>query len=602
MTGTDLFSPVRIGDVELRNRTVLPPMTTRLADDDGFVTDRTLAYYRARAEGGVGLVTVEMATPERAGKHRFRELGLCEQRFEPGLRRLVETIHAAGARASIQLGHAGSRSRSAVSGETPVAPSAIPTPVFEIEQETVVPEAMTAERIERTTASYVVAAARAQRVGFDVVELHGAHGYLISQFLSPAENHRTDRWGGSPENRARFGLDILRRIKAEVPGLPVIFRIGVEDFFPGGLSADDGVRVGVWAAEAGADAVSVTAGHYRSLPNAERMIPPMRYEPGAFLAYARRVRDAVAVPVIGVGRLGDPDLARRAVAEGAVDLVALGRPLLADPDWPRKVEQDAPVRRCLSCNHCVNSMRSGDPISCVVNPVAARETVFAGTRPAMGRRIRVLGAGPAGLTYAALVGPGNDVAVIETAGAAGGAFRWTGRAPRFNDVVAEPGAFADYVADQVRTCRRAGVAFHHRATAESTRALLADADVVVVATGARYPTGLAGPVRALLRSGLARSAPGRRLFARPGFRDWLYHRFRRPTGEAVRLALAPDLPAGAEVVVIGDARRAGKARQAITDAAETALLHQAAAAPAPGGHHDDAPQPEPHHHDEVAAP
>ena len=273
----DLFQPISIAGVRLRNRTLLPAMTTRLADDTGFVTDATVAYYRARAEGGVGLITVEMASPEIAGKHRFRELGIYDDRFLPGLRRLVDTLHAAGAAVSIQLGHGGSRARSVVSGTTPVAPSAVPTPVFEIEAELAVPEAATAERLEQTIAAYVAAAHRAQQAGFDVVELHGAHGYLISQFLSPMENTREDRYGGSLENRARFGLEILRRIKAEVPGLPVIFRIGVEDFFPGGLTADEGIEVGRWAARDGAAAVSVTAGHYRPLPAAERMNPPMAY-------------------------------------------------------------------------------------------------------------------------------------------------------------------------------------------------------------------------------------------------------------------------------------------------------------------------------------
>jgi 2,4-dienoyl-CoA reductase-like NADH-dependent reductase (Old Yellow Enzyme family) len=381
-----LFDPIEIGGVRLRNRTLLPSMTTRLADDAGHVTEATLAYYRARADGGVGLVTVEMASPEIAGKHRFRELGIYDDMFLPGLRRLVDTLHEAGARASIQLGHGGSRARSVVSGTTPVAPSAVPTPVFEIDAELAVPEAMSAARIRETVDAYVAAAARAQRAGFDMVELHGAHGYLISQFLSPLENTRSDAYGGSLENRARFGLEILRRIKSEVPGLPVIFRIGVEDFFPGGLTADEGMQVGRWAEQNGADAVSVTAGHYRSLPAAERMIPPMAYPAATFVEYAARMKQLVDVPVIGVGRLGDPDLAAGAVADGKLDIVALGRPLIADPHWVAKAQAGVPVRRCLACNHCITNMRSGAQLSCVVNPATGREEVYAGTSAPGGRR------------------------------------------------------------------------------------------------------------------------------------------------------------------------------------------------------------------------
>lgn len=575
--GPGLFDPIEIGGVRLRNRTQLPSMTTRLADDAGHVTDATLAYYRARAEGGVGLVTVEMASPEIAGKHRFRELGIYDEKFLPGLRRLVDTLHEAGARASIQLGHGGSRARSAVSGTTPVAPSTVPTPVFEVESEIAMPDAMSPARLRETMDAYVAAAARAQRAGFDMVELHGAHGYLISQFLSPLENTRTDSYGGSLENRARFGMEILRRIKSEIPGLPVIFRIGVEDFFPGGLTADEGMQVGQWAEQNGADAVSVTAGHYRSLPAAERMIPPMAYPAATFVEYAARMKQLVDVPVIGVGRLGDPDLAARAVAEGKLDIVALGRPLIADPHWVAKAQAGVPVRRCLACNHCITNMRSGAQLSCVVNPATGREDAYTGTSAPTGHRIVVLGAGPAGLTYASLVAADNDVTVIDTADRAGGAFRLTGFAPRFNDVTAAEPTFAAYVDELERTCRIGGVRFRYGS--EATRDDLRGADLVVVATGADYRFGLGAVVPRLLRTRAARSRVAARLFASSRVRDRLYYRLRtgRGTALASRLPLDPDT----KVLVLGDAARAGKAHEAITSAFDAALTPSAQPAPNP---------------------
>jgi 2,4-dienoyl-CoA reductase-like NADH-dependent reductase (Old Yellow Enzyme family) len=315
-------------------------MTTRLADHEGHVTDALVAYYRARALGGVGLVTVEMGSPERAGRHRFRELGVYDDRFLPGLERLTTVLHDAGARVSVQLGHGGSRARNAVSDETPIAPSSIPTPVYELETETVVPLEMSEARIEQTTQAFAEAARRAQMAGFDLVELHGAHGYLISQFLSPKENTRTDGYGGSLENRARFGLDVLRSIKEEVPDLPVVFRLGVEDFFPGGLAFEEGLEVARWVAGAGADALSVTAGHYRSLPSAERMIPPMGYREGTFVDFAARVREEVDVPVVGVGRMGNPAVAKNAVESGKADMIAR-------PDLDRRpgVAQQGALRR-----------------------------------------------------------------------------------------------------------------------------------------------------------------------------------------------------------------------------------------------------------------
>ncbi len=283
-----LLTPARIGPVEIKNRIVMPPMTTRTADDEGFVTDDAIAYYMARVRGGTGLITVEMASPERAGRHRRREIGIYDDRFVPGLTRLVSEIHRGGAKASIQLGHAGGHTRVDICGETPIAPSAIPHPVYETTFETIVPEEMTKARIATTIAAYVAAARRAQRAGFDCVEIHAAHGYLISQFHAPFENHRTDEFGGSLLNRARFGLFVLRAVKDKVPGLTVIYRLSVEDYFPGGMPFREGRQVALWAAKAGADALHITAGHYRSLPSAQIVLPPMSFPDATFLDFVSK--------------------------------------------------------------------------------------------------------------------------------------------------------------------------------------------------------------------------------------------------------------------------------------------------------------------------
>src|SRR5215472_5973880 len=386
-----LLSPGRIGGVAIKNRIVMPPMTTRLADAEGHVTEETIAYYMARVRGGVGLVTVEMASPTRAGRHRRNELGIFDDRFLPGLTRLVQEIHAGGAKASIQLGHGGGHTRIDICGETPLAPSAIPHPVFEITDETIVPKEMTLDDIRATVAGFAAAARRAEQAGFDCVEIHAAHGYLISQFLTPFENRRTDEYGGTLANRARFGLEVLRAAKAAVK-IPVIFRVSVDDFFPAGLPEHEGIAVAVLAAEAGADALHIAAGHYRSLPSAARMIPPMEYPDATFLAYAAQVKAKVDVPVIAVGRLGDPTTAADAVASQKADFVALGRTLIADPDWVAKLARAAPIRRCLACNTCVNEMRGGAPLRCVVNGAAGRERQFAARRPPARERIAVVGA------------------------------------------------------------------------------------------------------------------------------------------------------------------------------------------------------------------
>ena len=208
-----------------------------------------------------------------------------------------------------------------------------------------------------------------------------AHGYLISQFHAPFENRRTDDYGGSLENRARFGLDVLRAVKAAVPGLGVIYRLSVEDFFPGGLPYSEGRQIAIWAAAAGADALHVTAGHYRSLPSAQVVLPPMSLPDATFLDFAADVKKHVSVPVIAVGRLGDPATAEAAVASGKTDFIALGRTLVADPQWVEKVGRGEPIRRCLACNTCINEMRGGARIGCVVNGAAGRETLFAEAKP-----------------------------------------------------------------------------------------------------------------------------------------------------------------------------------------------------------------------------
>jgi dimethylglycine catabolism A len=563
-----LLTPARIGPVEIKNRIVMPPMTTRTADAEGLVTDDSVAYYMARVRGGVGLITVEMASPEKCGRHRRHEIGIYDDRFLPGLTRLVGEIHRGGAKASIQLGHGGGHTRADICGETPIAPSAIPHPVYETTFETIVPQEMTKARIGETIAAHVAAAVRAKKADFDCVEIHAAHGYLISQFHAPFENRRTDEYGGSLENRARFGLEILRAVKATVPDLGVVYRLSVEDFFPGGLTFDEGRQIAIWAAQSGADALHISAGHYRSLPSAQIVLPPMSYPDATFLDFAADVKSKVTVPVIAVGRLGDPALAQDAVASGKADFIALGRTLIADPQWVEKVARGEPVRRCLACNTCINEMRGGARIGCVVNGAAGRETLFAAPRPPRGERIAVIGAGPAGLTYASLVADGNAVTVFEKEPRAGGAFNYAGKAPLFQEVAANESSFARYIADLVAACAMKKVEFRFATDVTAAPESLAPFDRIVIASGAAYRFGLGPLIRALLDSGLAQTPGLARLFALEALRDWFYYRMRRGTAERFKTLARP----GQIVTVIGDAARAGKSKQAIAEAFEAALL------------------------------
>jgi 2,4-dienoyl-CoA reductase-like NADH-dependent reductase (Old Yellow Enzyme family) len=563
-----LLTPARIGSVQIPNRIVMPPMTTRTADEDGFITDDTMAYYLARARGGVGLITVEMAAPEKVGRHRRHEIGIYDDCFLPGLTRLVDAIHRAGSKVSIQLGHGGGHTRKDICGETPIAPSAIPHPVYETTFETIVPQAMSKERIAETIAAHAAAATRAQKAGFDCVEVHAAHGYLISQFHAPFENRRTDEYGGSLANRARFGLEVLRAVKSAVHGAPVIYRLSVEDFFEGGLVFAEGREIAIWAAEAGADALHISAGHYRSLPSAQVVLPPMTYPDATFVHFAAGVKKAVRVPVIAVGRLGDPATATKAVAAGEMDFIALGRTLIADPNWVEKLKRGEPIRRCLACNTCINEMRGGARIGCVVNAAAGREVEFANPKPPRGERIAVIGAGPAGLTYASLVAEGNQVTVFEKDKRPGGAFRYAGKAPLFQEVEANERSFERYIADLVAACIAKGVKIRCETDVAREPGLIAPFDRIVIATGAQYRYGLGPIVTRLLDWGAGRWPGLLQLFSLNAVRDWFYYKARQGTAERFTRLVKP----GQIAVVIGDAAHAGKSKPAIASAFEAALL------------------------------
>ena len=264
--------------------------------------------------------------------------------------------------------------------------------------------------------------------------------------------------------------------------------------------------------------------------------------------------------MIAVGRLGDPATAERAVSQGKADFIALGRPLIADPDWVEKVRRGEPIRRCLACNTCINEMRGGARIGCVVNGAAGRETVFAAPQTPRSERIAVIGAGPAGLTYASLVAEGNHVTVFEKDAQAGGAFQLAAKAPLFQEVVTDERSFARYIANLVAACDAKGVKF--RFSTEVKSAELLGFDLIVIASGADYRFGLGPLAHWLLKTGMAR------LFTSPAMRNWFYYQARRGTAPRLRHLARP----GQRVIVIGDAARAGKSKEAIAGAFEAALL------------------------------
>jgi 2,4-dienoyl-CoA reductase-like NADH-dependent reductase (Old Yellow Enzyme family) len=565
-----IFDPIRLRGALIPNRIVMPPMTTRLAATDGSVTAELIQYYVTRAAGGTGLVTIEMASPDPAGRHRAGELGLMDDRFLPGLRTLTAAVKRAGASVSVQIGHAGGHTRQDVTGHPPVAPSAIPHVVQEMDTRTVIPRALSADEIRRVVEAFARTAQRAKDAGFDAAEIHGAHGYLIAQFLSPLDNHRTDEYGGTLENRARFALEVIRACRQHVGDFPLIFRFSADEFAPGGFTLDEARRLAPWAVEAGADALHVSGGCYRSLPSGAIMAPPMSVPEGVFLELAAAVKETVRAPVIAVGRLHDPALARQAIESGKADLVALGRQLIADPEWPRKVRdgRTAEIRPCIACNSCIDGMREGSKIRCLVNARAGRESEpLDGAEALVAKHVVVVGGGPAGMEAARLLATRKHrVTLIERGTQLGGRLRLAAKAPVFQYVDTNERSILKFVDFLARELTRTGVDVRLGAAGTASEIERLKPDVVLLAAGAsyRFPFNLLVP--AVLGSPLRGSPRLKTFLQRPGVKQWFYTTIRKADAR-----LAAELGAlGIETRRIGDCRVPGRALDAIAHAAEVA--------------------------------
>ncbi len=419
-----LFEPIRIGALEVKNRICMPAMHLALAQDFA-VTPPLLDFYAVRAAGGAGLVVAGYATVDEDSGNPGN-IGAHDDRFLPGLARLVATLHEGGARAALQLNHAG-RYNSAflLGGRPPVAPSAVPS---RLTRET--PRALTETEIAAVVERFGQAARRVRESGFDAVEVLTGTGYLVSQFLGTGTNRRTDRWGGSLEARARFGLEVIRAVRAAVgPDMPVLARTNGDSFTPDGPSREDLVAWARLLADAGVDALSVNVGwHEARVPQVVPEVPA-----GAFAWLARAIREATGLPVIAGHRIDDPRVARRLIREGSCDMVAMGRALIADPELPRKAQEgrEAEILHCTACGQgCLDNIFRLQGVECLANPVAGHEARRVLRRTADRRRILVVGGGPAGLAAArAAAERGHDVTLREQIGWLGGQLRLAGAAP-----------------------------------------------------------------------------------------------------------------------------------------------------------------------------
>ncbi len=413
-----LFSPLRIGGLELRNRIVLSAMTTGFGFSQGAPEAEALAYYRTRSQG-TALATVGFSAVAPEGRVENAVAWLWPDGAAGSLVPLAEAIASTGAHPCIQLGHGGRQVSPTVIGEPPVAPSAVQAGAHV----RIPPRALSTAETEAIVAAFGEAAGRAAASGFAAVEIHGGHGYLIQQFLSAESNRRTDRFGGATvAERSRFGCEVIEAIRRVAPDVTVVVRINGSDLVRDGLQVADAVVAAQRFTEAGADAFVVSAGVYGSVP---WTIPLLDDAEGVFLGLASEVRRNVDVPVVGVGRITTPESAEEALSSGRCDAVGLGRALLADEDWVAKAAGGHPgeIRPCIATvEGCAGRLQYGEAISCSVNPGVGRETNRPVESAAAPGRVVVVGGGPAGLEAARRAAQlGHEVHLAERADRLGGA-------------------------------------------------------------------------------------------------------------------------------------------------------------------------------------
>ncbi len=391
-----LLSPIRISTMELKNRAVMPAMGTNLANNDGFVSEALLAYMKRRSQAGLGLMITEVTAVHPTGIAIDTELGAYDDRFVEGLAKLADAIHSHGAKAALQLHHAGRESFFLLQKGEAIGPSAVPSLVYGM-----APREMTKDDIKEIIEAFGMAALRARKAGFDAVEIHAAHGYLLTQFLSPLANHRTDEYGGDMAGRSRFILEVISEVRSMVgDDFPVILRVSAEESIKGGYSVDDLCQVLPSFVQAGSDVIHASLGTHGS--PAGITIAPSEYEPGFNAWRARKIKDVTHVPVIAVGRFIDPYLADEVIARGDADLVAFGRQMLADPDFLIKAKSGkaGEIRECIACNQgCIERlMLELGKIRCAINPETGQELIYPASPAKEKKHVWVIGGGPAGLT------------------------------------------------------------------------------------------------------------------------------------------------------------------------------------------------------------
>lgn len=414
-----LFSPKKIGEIEVKNRIIMPPMGTSLSFSTGELSTNIIEYYKERARGGVGLIVVEISQVDLdTGSAAMNCVRLHSPRCIPRLRRLAEGVHVYGTKIFAQLHHGGSEAPSFFNeGHELISPSGIKCKTVPDQ-----PRAMTNAEVKEMVQKYVSAAMMLKMAHFDGVEIHGAHGYLVHEFFSEHTNKRTDEYGGSFENRMRFATEIIQGIKKACgPDFPVSIRISSVEGIPGGFSLDYGIEIAKAMEKAGADLISCSMGTYESFPTA---LETASFKEGWRVYMATETKKHIDIPVVCVGALRNPDYLEQIIAEEQADFVALGRPLIADPEWPNKAfyGKTKSIRQCITCMTCIYTVTEPGFVRCAINARAGYEAEDPKLcKDGNGRKVIVAGGGPAGIEAARICAErGFQVTLFEKTGALGG--------------------------------------------------------------------------------------------------------------------------------------------------------------------------------------
>jgi 2,4-dienoyl-CoA reductase-like NADH-dependent reductase (Old Yellow Enzyme family)/thioredoxin reductase len=472
----NLLQPFQLENLSLPNRIVMTTIKLGYGTQKGEVTNRHIAFYVRRAQGEVGLITSEPLYVQRNGRELATQLGIYSDDLLPGLRKLVDAVHRAGGLMMAHMNHAGRVANpQLIPAKDLVSASDVLCPANQV-----IPRPLDQSEIAEVVAAFSAAARRSRQANFDAIEIPFSHEYLIHQFLSPHSNLREDEYGGTFENRLRFGTQVIAAVRQQVGSdFPIVVRLNATDYVEGGLTIEDAIEIARHLQVLGVNAVSVTSGTMcESVPFC---LYPSGTPKANLLPMAARIRGAILLPVIVAGRIRTPAVAQKALAIGQTDLIGLGRPFLADPDWVRKTANgdEQAILLCAACHQgCLAQLRKGQGTTCMYNPLTGREAEIKIAPVEQPRHIMVVGAGPAGLEAAIIAAQrGHRVTLHERGNHLGGQLFLASRAPHKEE-------FLDVIGYLSLMVERIGVAVHLGTQVTPQMVLSAYPDAVIIATGA----------------------------------------------------------------------------------------------------------------------